>query len=311
MIESNIDNHVRKEMQIKGSKLQALAEELGSEEQAVAAAKSKLYDLVGKEAANAGKLYDAAKIEHQTPAILSAIKQQATANDQEQERQSLGKTVETYHQGRAAGRTGPDLEGAAKHFEAANKLAPAEREQLTKDLSAGEATDFTARMEGLADGEHAMNEIDQNIGIQRDGAGEIANRETLKKQNIEGAGFFGGRLPNAALSEKGSALSRAVLRMTRANVKATSGATASDQEFERAESDTPLTDEKDLLNATTEKRRQWQKDYAKAVTLYGKDRVERFLGGYRGTRGSINAQRGQTSRTAPAKGRVLQIDGES
>jgi hypothetical protein len=308
MIQSNIDGHVRQQMQVRGSKLQALGEELGDANQAAAGARSKLYELAGREAAAAGKLYDAAGIEHNTPAILQGIKAKQVEAEQEHERRSLGKTVETYHQGRAAGRTGPNLGEAAKQFEAANKLSPQEEAKATEGLERGEIPDFIARMEGLADAEHALNEIDQNIGIQRDGAGDVANAKEIRAGNIEGAGFFGGRTPDSLSSEKGSALSREQRRLIQAQVKASSGAAATDAEREEYGKNLPLGDEKDLVNSTTEERRRWQKNYAKAVSLYGQDRVDRFMGGYRGTRGKINAQRGQAPAVSSAKGRVLQID---
>lgn len=307
MIQGNIDGYVDQEMKRKGSRLQALAEDLGSEEQAIAGAKAKLWGLVEKEAVPAGKLYDAAKIEHQTPAVVAEAKARRVAEEGEYERQSLGKKTEVYHQGRVGGRTGPNLGEAAKQYEAANKLTPKEEAEVTAGLSSDEEKDFRTRMEGIADAEHALNEIDQNIGIQRDAAGNATNKHEIGQGNIEGAGFLGGRTPNAALSEKGSALNRAVLRMTRANVKATSGFSASDEEFTRAEKDTPLTDEKDLVNALDEKRRELASARAKAQTLYG-GRVDRYLGGYRGNRARIGAQRGQSSGLEHARGRVLQLD---
>jgi hypothetical protein len=310
MIEANIENHARQQLQIRGSRLNALAEELGSEEQAVAGAKAKLYELAAKESANTQKLYDAAGIEHNIPAVLKELNARHTLANQEFERQSLGKRVEVYQQGRAAGRTGPDLTGAAKHLEAAHKLAPKDEAEIMSGLDADQEKDFRARMEGIADAEHALNEIDQNIGIQRDKAGNIVNKKEVLGQGIEGAGSFGGRAPNSALSEKGSALNRAVLRMTRANVKATSGAGASDEEFTRAEKDTPLTSEADLVNSLDEKRRELANARAKAKTLY-KDRVDRYLRGYGANRAAIGAQRGQVGDTGSARGQIIQLDGDS
>lgn len=121
MIESNIDRHVRKEMQIRGSKLQALAEEIGSEEQVVAGAKAKIYDLLDREAKNNQKNLDAAGIENQTPAVLAQLKKQMLAEEQGFERESLGKKTEIYQQAVRGGRTGPNLDAAAKHYEAAAK----------------------------------------------------------------------------------------------------------------------------------------------------------------------------------------------
>lgn len=309
MIQQNIDGHVRQQMQVRGSKLQALGEELGDANQAAAGARAKLYELAGREAQNAGKLYDAAGIEHNTPAILEGIKAKQIENEQEQERRSLGKTVETYHQGRAAGRTGPNLGEAAKQYEAADKLAPkGEGKSPLEGLSAGEEKDFIARVEGLADSEHSLNELDQNIGISRDAAGNVVNKKNIG--NIEGAGFFGGRVPDSFSSEKGAALARERRRLVQAQVKASSGAAATDVEREEYGKGVPLDDEKDLVNSTTEERRKWQKNYAKLVSLYGQERADSFLNHYRGTRASINAQRGQSPPSSSAKGRVLQIDPE-
>lgn len=123
MIESNIDRHVRKEMQIRGSKLQALADEIGSEEQVAAGAKAKIYDLLEREAKNNQKNLDAAGIENQTPAVLAQLKKSMLAEEQGFERESMGKTTEVYQQAVRGGRTGPNLDAAAKHYEAAAKAS--------------------------------------------------------------------------------------------------------------------------------------------------------------------------------------------
>lgn len=309
MIQQNIDGHVRQQMQVRGSKLQALGEELGDANQVAAGARAKLYELAGREAQNAGKLYDAAGIEHNTPAVLKGIAADQLKNEQEQERRSLGKTLETYHQGRAAGRTGPNLGEAAKQYEAADKLSPkGEGKSPLEGLTSAEEKDFIARVEGLADSEHSLNELDQNIGISRDAAGNVVNKKKIG--NIEGAGFFGGRVPDSFSSEKGAALARERRRLVQAQVKASSGAAATDVEREEYGKGVPLDDEKDLVNSTTEERRKWQKNYAKLVSLYGQERADSFLNHYRGTRASINAQRGQSPSSSSAKGRVLQIDPE-
>jgi hypothetical protein len=309
-IAQDIDRDLRKKMLVRGNQLEALAAELGDEEQAIAGAKAKLWGLLEREAANTGRLYDAAGIEHNTPAVIAEIKQRALAEDQEQERLSLGKTVETYHEARAGGRTGPNLDDAAKHYEKAAELNPAAGDLGLDELAADQRKDFVARMEGLSDAEHSLNEIDQFIGIQRDGAGNVANREQIEKKGIEGAGFFGGRTPDEFSSERGAGLSRETRRLIQAQVKASSGAAATDAERAEYGKNLPLVDEKDLLNSTTEERRKWHKNYAKAVELYGQDRVDRFLRGYRGTRGRINAQRGKAPPAQSARGRVVEIDTE-
>jgi hypothetical protein len=136
MIESNIDRHVRKEMQIRGSKLQALAEEIGSEEQVVAGAKAKIYDLLDREAKNNQKNLDAAGIENQTPAVLAQLKKQMLAEEQGFERESLGKKTEVYQQAVRGGRTGPNLDAAAKHYEAAAKASGAGKEMNKQERDA-------------------------------------------------------------------------------------------------------------------------------------------------------------------------------
>ena len=121
MIESNIDQHVRKEMQVRGSKLQALAEEIGSEEQVVNAAKSRIYELMEKQAGVTQKTLQAADIENQTPAVLAELKRRALDSDQAFERESLGKTTEVYQQAQRGGYSGPNLDKAAAHYDAAVK----------------------------------------------------------------------------------------------------------------------------------------------------------------------------------------------
>lgn len=307
MIESNIDRSVRNQLQTRGSKLQALAEQIGDENQVISAAKSRIYDLLAKQGEVNKKTLDAASIENQSAPVLAEMKRRALAEQQEFERQSLGKTTEVYQQAVRGGRTGPNLDVAAKHYEAASKLSPVSMKGI-EDMPADSRKDFVARMEGLADAEHSLNEIDNNIGIQRDAAGNVANKKDIKEKGIEGAGFIGGRVPDEYSSERGAALSREQRRLIQAQVKASSGAAATDAERAEYSKNLPLTDEKDLLNSTTEERRRWQRNYAKAVSLYGRDRVDDFLGRYRGQRAQINAGRGKGGGVQSADGQVLEID---
>jgi hypothetical protein len=308
MIENAIDRNVRNQMSVRGSKLQALAEELGSVDEVISAAKAKAYEIAEKQIGVQQKFLDAAGIEHKAATIRPIMRQRALDENQAQERANLGKTTEVYQQGHAGGMTGPDLEGAAKHYEAAAKLNPEGMATLTADLDAKEKTDFIARVEGLADGEHALNEMDQLIGIQRDAAGNVANRDQIG--DVEGAGFFGGRVPDEHTSQRGAALSREQRRFVQAQVKAMSGAAATDVERAEYSKNIPLTDEKDLLNSTTEERRRWHKNYAKAVSLYGQEKVDGFMNQYRGQRGRINAGRGMGGGVQPARGQVIEIDEE-
>ena len=134
MIESNIDRHVRKEMQVRGSKLQALAEEIGSEEQVVSAAKARIYELMEKQAGVTQKTLQAAEIENQTPAVLAELKRRALDNDQQFVRESLGKTTEVYQQAQRGGFSGPNLDKAAAHYDAAVKSGQAGKpEKAEKD----------------------------------------------------------------------------------------------------------------------------------------------------------------------------------
>jgi hypothetical protein len=138
MIESNIDRHVRKEMQVRGSKLQALAEEIGSEEQVVSAAKARIYELMEKQAGVTQKTLQAAEIENQTPAVLAELKRRALDNDQQFERESLGKVTEVYQQAQRGGFSGPNLDKAASHYDAAVKSGQgAKPDKATVDAQKG------------------------------------------------------------------------------------------------------------------------------------------------------------------------------
>lgn len=292
MMQQNIDSYVDQQMKIRGSKLADLGDELENADQVAAGAKAQLYQLAMREAESTGKLYQAAGIEHNTPAILAGLKEKYIEQEQAHEVASMGKTVETYHEAVRGGRTGPKYGEAAKHLEAAAKLQPTDTGKSPLDgLTSAEEKDFIARVEGLADAEDSLNEIDQNVGVQRDGAGNVVNRKELG--NIEGAGFFGGRTPDSFSSEKGAALSRHQRRLVQAQVKAMSGAAATDVERAEYGKNLPLADEKDFINSTTEERRRWHRNYSKAVSLYGQERVDQFMRGYRGTRGGINKQSGR------------------
>jgi hypothetical protein len=191
-IENRIDRDVRKQLSVRGSQLEALASEIGSEEEVIAAAKAKYWEIVEKEAQVSKKFMDAAGIEHKADMFIQLARQRAIDENQNQERENLGKTTEVYQQARAGGRTGPDINAAAKHFEAANKLgekpkADAARTQATTELKRlrdnlvrGKQSGDLAKVVGMID--KPVSEAQRKIGTLS--PGQLEQMTTLEELQV-------------------------------------------------------------------------------------------------------------------------------
>jgi hypothetical protein len=191
-IENRIDRDVRKQLSVRGSQLEALASEIGSEEEVIAAAKAKYWEIVEKESQVSKRFMDAAGIEHKADMFIQLARQRAIDENQNQERENLGKTTEVYQQARAGGRTGPDLNAAAKHFEAANKLgekpkadtdraqATAELKRLRDNLVRGRQSGDLAKVVGMID--QPVSAAQRKVGTLS--PGQLEQMTTLEELQV-------------------------------------------------------------------------------------------------------------------------------
>lgn len=94
MIDSAIDQNVKKQINMRDSKLHVLADQIGSTEQAIAAGKAQLYKIAADKVETTEKITKADAFEAQTPTMLADLRQKQQLYEQEQQRISLGKTLE-------------------------------------------------------------------------------------------------------------------------------------------------------------------------------------------------------------------------
>jgi hypothetical protein len=113
MIEGAVDRHVRTQIGQRDSKLRRLAEQMGSEEQVIAAAKEQYYRALEQQAASLQQMSKGRVMSAQTPAVLAVLRQKQTDAAHAAERESLGKQTDVYQQGRAPQVVGPDYAKAA------------------------------------------------------------------------------------------------------------------------------------------------------------------------------------------------------
>jgi len=95
MIDKAIDTNVRKQLSRRDTRLRAIADQIGSEEQAVQMAKSKYYAAAAQHAEQLQRLTKSDAYAAATPGVIQELKSKQLAADQAAERESLGKTIET------------------------------------------------------------------------------------------------------------------------------------------------------------------------------------------------------------------------
>ncbi len=95
MIDRAIDRHVQSQISRRDSKLRAIADQLGSEEQAVQMAKGQYYDALAKHAEQLQRLTKSDAYAAATPGIIEALRSKQLEKSQAAETESLGKTTET------------------------------------------------------------------------------------------------------------------------------------------------------------------------------------------------------------------------
>jgi flagellum-specific peptidoglycan hydrolase FlgJ len=158
MIDNSISTNVNKQINMRDSKLRILADQLGSTQQAMAAGKAQLYKIAADKAEATMRLTKADAFEAQTPEILAGLRQKQQLYEQEQQRISLGKTLEKAPEARA-----PAPADVQKYGEAAASNA-----QTKRDL------DRAANAVGLRGWDPKT--------------GTFANREEVLKNGIPGVG---------------------------------------------------------------------------------------------------------------------------
>lgn len=173
MIDQMIDRSVKNQIDKRDSKLNRLAKQLGSSEQAIAAGKAASYKLAADMAEQTVKLTKADVYEKQSPAVIAGLRQKQLEKEQEQERISLGKLIE---------RAPTPAKGAdPKMLEAYGKL----------------------RRDRIASGNIASR-AEQQIGLVWDPAkGDYANKAEALKKGVQGVGAMEQWVPDFVYSTMG------------------------------------------------------------------------------------------------------------
>lgn len=94
MLDRQVDRYTQDQVRIKGTKLNMLAEQLGSTNQAIAAGKAALYKVGADRLELLAQKVKGDVYEAQSPAIIQSLRQKQLEQMQAFERDSLGKTLE-------------------------------------------------------------------------------------------------------------------------------------------------------------------------------------------------------------------------
>jgi hypothetical protein len=177
MIENQIDRHVRAQVQRRDTKLNLLAQQIGSSQQAIKMGKAALYDAAAKKAELLAQKTKSDVFEAQTPAVIEQLRQKQLENMQAAEKDSLGKLIE-----RVAQPPKPPSDAALQKYG-----------ELRRDRDASI---------GMA------QRIEQQIGLMwspgKNGQpGHYANADEVRKKGIQGVGNLEQWLPDFVYSTMG------------------------------------------------------------------------------------------------------------
>lgn len=177
MIENRIDRHVRAQVQRRDTKLNLLAQQIGSSQQAIKMGKAAIYDAAARKAELLAQKTKGDVFEAQTPAVIEQLRAKQLENMQAAEKDSLGKLIE-----RVATPPKPPSEAALQ------KYGELRRE---RDASVGMA-----------------QRIEQQIGLvwtpgKNGQPGHYGNREDVLKQGVQGVGNLEQWLPDFVYSTMG------------------------------------------------------------------------------------------------------------
>lgn len=177
MIENRIDRHVRAQVQRRDTKLNLLAQQIGSSQQAIKMGKAAIYEAAARKAELLAQKTKGDVFEAQTPAVIEQLRAKQLENMQAAEKDSLGKLIE-----RVATPPKPPSEAALQ------KYGELRRE---RDASVGMA-----------------QRIEQQIGLawtpgKNGQPGHYANRDEVLKQGVQGVGNLEQWLPDFVYSTMG------------------------------------------------------------------------------------------------------------
>lgn len=249
MIESSIDQNVKKQINMRDSKLHVLADQIGSQEQAVAAGKAALYKIAADKVEATQQITKADAFEAQTPEILSGLRQKQQLFEQEQQRISLGKTLE-----KAPVVAQPKPNDVAKYGKAAQEQRQAEMN-----------IDRAANALGLAGWDPE--------------SGTFQNRAEILKKGIPGAGkgdtFLQGipglrNIDNAATSTEGTKVRAALEALVAAEAKQQNpGRAPTDADRDAARISLGLNTEEGIVAAVERLKGQQEQTRQQNTAAYG------------------------------------------
>lgn len=249
MIDSAIDQNVKKQINMRDSKLHVLADQIGSTEQAIAAGKAQLYKIAGDKAETTEKLTKADAFQAQTASLVADLRQKQQLYEQEQQRISLGKTLE-----KAPVQAMPKPIDVEKYGKAA-----AEQRQGEQNI------DRAANALGLAGWDPK--------------SGTYKNREEILKNGIPGAGkldaFLQGipglkNIDNAATSVEGQKVRASLEALVSAEAKQQNpGRAPTDADRDAARISLGLNTEEGIVAAIERLKSQQDQTKAQNAAAYG------------------------------------------
>ncbi len=286
MIDSTIDGYVKKQVNMRDTKLGLLAQDLGSTQQAIAAGKAALYKIVAEKAQVTADLSKADVFEAQTPQILAQLQQRQNDEERKFDVTSMGKITE---------------KPAAPNEKAMTAYQQAKLQQGYGKAAASqdEAT------------KNAFRALDAVGGKWDPKTQTITNKAELLKEGIPGVGkvdtFMQGvpglrNIDNAVTSDKGLAVRAALADLVAAKaIEQNPGRAPTEGDSERASQSLGLGTEQGTLNAIERVLRAQGEHKAENVASFGQKAADSYQGQLQQSGGTPQTTQGAPLDLRPAQ----------
>jgi hypothetical protein len=278
MIDNAINRHVQKQISRRDSKLRVIADQIGSEEQAVQMAKSKYYEAAANHAEQLQRLTKSDAYAKMTPVIVGQLRAKQLEASQAAERESLGKSTET-------------LQGGPK------------------ELPWQQVKEYGEKSAAQAEGSRNVSRAANALGLTGydPKTGRFANRDEVLKNGIPGVGKIDsflkdlGRLPvvgalpqaldTALTSKEGVAIRSSLEGLISAEaMKQNPGRAPTDADRMAAAKTLGLDTEEGTIRAVERAMGQQEEARDRNVAAYGTRAAGQYEGTFQGQGGGRDAR---------------------
>lgn len=266
MIDSTIDQNVRRQIGMRDSKLKILADQVGSTEQVIATAKSELYKNAAERAEAMIEKTKADAFQAQSPEIIAGLRQKQQQYDQERVAISLGKTLEKA----PVAPPQPKPADVQKYGKAA-----ADQEQSENNILRA------ARELGLTGWDPKTKTFKNREEVLKDGIAGVGAEDTFARDvgKVPILGEIPKALDNLATSKKGMAVRAALESLVAAEAAAQNpGRAPTDADRDAARLSLGLTTEEGTVRAIERLYGQQEQAKAQNRATYGEGAAGKYEG---------------------------------